>query len=93
MAAQNKFAGKEYSGTFKGGETPGHTVPTNMEGETKGLLNPATSGRHLSQVSGSEPAQPKGGDGLFDLHAKPYVGPENWTPENKGDVSNQPSGK
>ncbi len=90
MSAQNKFAGKAYEGKFKGGEEPKHTVTTNMEGETKGQLNPDTSGRHLHEVSGSEPAQPKGGDGLFDLHGKSYAGPQNMQPENKGDVSNQP---
>ena len=91
MAAQNKFAGKEYSGTFKGGETPGHTVPTKMESENPGLMNPSLPGRHLHEVSGSAPSvAPKGGDGLFSLQGKSYKGPENWTPDDKGEVSNQP---
>ena len=90
MAAQNKFAGKAYEGTFKGGEGPriGQTITT--ESENKGLINPDTSGRHLSKVSGNEPARPSGGDGLFSLKGKSYAGPENWTPDDKGEVSNQP---
>ena len=90
MASQNKFSGKEYSGTFKGGEGPRLGIAIKTESENPGLMNPSTSGRHLSQVSGSEPARPSGGDGLFSLKGKSYAGPENWTPEDKGEVSNQP---
>ena len=91
MAATNKFAGKAYEGTFKGGEGPrmGQTITT--ESENPGLMNPDTSGRHLHEVSGSAPSvAPKGGDGLFSLQGKSYKGPQNWVPEDKGEVSNQP---
>lgn len=89
MPAQNNFAGKFHEGTFANGEGPIHGIDIVREAENKGLLNPATSGRNLSTVSGQ-------GDGLmgraeekgFDLHASPYRGPQNMTPKNMGETPN-----
>ena len=90
MAAQNKLSGKAYEGTFKGGQEPKHGLSEKSEGETKGVFGGEGGGKHLSKVSGYEPARPSGGDGMFSLQGKSYKGPENWQPEDKGDVSNQP---
>jgi hypothetical protein len=90
MAVQNKFSGKAYEGTFKGGEGPvlGQSITT--ESETKGVFG--GEGGTLKTVSGTEPSQPKGGDGMFSLKDKSYAGPGNieFAPEDKGETSNQP---
>lgn len=92
MPAQNNFKGKYQEGTFANGEGPIHGIEINKQSENPGLMNPPTSGRNLKTAGGS-------GDGLmagspseknFDLHAKPYEGPENWSPKNMGEVPNQP---
>jgi len=46
------------------------------EGETKGVFG--GEGKTIKEV---------GTSGNFDLRGKNYVGPENWTPTNRGDVS------
>ena len=90
MSGQNKFAGKAYEGTFKGGQGPVLGQSVKVESETKGVFG--GEGKKLSTVSGNEPSQPKGGDGLFSLKGKGYAGPGNvdFVPEDKGEVSNQP---
>ncbi len=93
MSSQNKFVGKEYSGTFVHGQGPVLGQKVTSESETKGVFGGEGAGRHLSQVSGKAPeVAPKGSDNLFDLHSKSYAGPGNlaFKPEDKGEVSNQP---
>ena len=94
MSGQNKFAGKYHEGTFANGQGPVKGQEVKKETENTGVLNPATSGRHLKAESGKSDllaAMPK--DKNFDLDSKSYAGPENWKPKNMGEVSNQPGGK
>lgn len=87
--ATNYFKGKYMDGTFANGEGPVMGQKTNMEGENKGLLNPATSGRNLKTVDGQSTFTPASGDdGLFSLRAKSYTGPQNFVPDDKGVVPN-----
>jgi len=48
----------------------------NGEGETKGVFG--GEGKNIGNASDTK---------SFDLRGKNYVGPENWTPTNGGDVS------
>ncbi len=84
--ATNKFKGKYHEGTFSNGEGPvmGQSVKT--ESETKGQIEPAASGRHLSTVGGKgELLAGTPADKNFDLHGKSYAGPENWQPKSEGE--------
>lgn len=85
--ADNKFAGKYMQGTFSNGEGPVMGQTTNMESENKGLLTGGEGGgKSLSQNSGPTTVTPPtpNGDKLFSLRGSNYVGPENWTPDDKG---------
>jgi hypothetical protein len=89
MAAQNSFKGKFNEGLFSNGQGPIHGVEIKREEETKGQLNPATSGRHLSTVGGaSDGLDGRSEEKGFDIHGAGYKGPQNWTPKNMGDVPN-----
>lgn len=88
--ATNNFKGKNYDGTFKGGEGPILGQKVSSEAENGGLLSGGEGGgKNLKTVSGPAPERPSGGDGLFDLHSKSYAGPGNlaFKPDNKGTVN------
>ena len=96
MGAQNNFKGKYHEGTFANGEGPRKGLEIKKDSENTGVLNPPTSGRHLSKTSGSNDGlMGRSEDKAFDLYAKPYAGPGNlaFKPKDMGEVSNQPSGK
>lgn len=88
--AQNKLAGKYMAGTFSNGEGPVMGQKTVIESENKGLLTGGEGGgKSISPNSGPTtitPPTPKG-DGLFSLRGANYVGPQNFTPEDKGTVN------
>lgn len=89
MAATNSFKGKFHEGTFANGEGPIHGLEIRREEETKGLLNPATDGRHLSAEGGaSDGLDTRSEEKGFDIYGAGYKGPQNWKPTNMGDVSN-----
>jgi hypothetical protein len=94
MGATNNFKGKEYMGTFAGGEGPikGQTIST--QSETSGQISRGEGGgKNLKTVGGSSDAYPSGSAGLFDVQGKGYAGPQNlaFKPVDKGVVSNQPN--
>ena len=85
--ATNHFKGKLHEGLFANGEGPVLGQSVSHEEETKGLLNPAESGRHLKAEGGKSSDTLSGmpADKNFDLHSSSYAGPENWQPKSEGE--------
>ena len=80
---------KYHEGTFVNGQGPIKGIEITRESEEKGVLNPATDGRHLKTEGGSKDYVLAGtpSDKNFDLHSKSYAGPENMEPKNMGTVN------
>lgn len=88
--AQNRFQGKYMQGTFSNGEGPVMGQAVINETENSGLLSGGEGGgKNLSQNSGPTTVTPPtpGADKLFSLRGAGYVGPQNFTPEDKGTVN------
>ena len=71
--------GKYHEGTFVNGQGPIKGIEIKRESEDKGVLNPATDGRHLKAMGGKSDGVLAGSpsDKNFDLHSKSYAGPGN----------------
>lgn len=77
-------------GTFSQGEGPVMGQKTVIESERKGLLTGGEGGgKSLTPNTGQTTITPPtpGGDNLFSLRGANYVGPQNFTPEDKGTVN------
>jgi hypothetical protein len=88
--ATNLLKGKYMAGTFSNGEGPVMGQKTVIESERKGLLTGGEGGgKTLIPNSGPQTFTPPtpGGDSLFSLRGKSYVGPQNFQPEDKGTVN------
>ena len=95
MSAQNKFSGKDLSGTFVGGQGPVKGQTISSQSETTGLLNKTINPERHPKVQGggSTEPYPSGSANLFDVQGKGYAGPQNlaFKPVDKGDVPNTPT--